>query len=216
MNSWQDEVNKFKAKNDSYDGAAATLILMFLSIAGEDYPTNIANEFSEGLKKETGWNEEHLDQLRSLKDPNQVSVLLRKMRSRKLVVGRREGKTPLGKYRYYRVNPEICIQSPRGKPCLIHRKRFEEEFYLAADFLVNLMKDDYDSYFRLWSQLKVFDFITFLMFLKDEAERMNNGRMELILSSQMSNEERKDHMERRRISESEKEKRQIKWDDELK
>lgn len=215
MESWQEIIKEFKSEKEKYDGATATLILLYLSIAGEEYPSRMAKKFKEGLVQETGWNTEQMKYLRSLKDPNQLRILLRDMENQKLIVSRKEPRTPVTNYHYYRLDPWICVHGP-GEPCVCHANQVKEEFYLAADFLLDLMKNDYMPHFKLWSSIEVFDFITFLMFLKDEAKKMNNKKMERILERQIGSVGSREAVEKWRIAKIEKEKRQIKWGDEPK
>lgn len=233
MITWQERIKEFRAEKSEYHGAAATLVLMFLAIIGECYAYKMAEKFKEGLTKGNGWDDEQIKYLRSLSDHNQLNVLLPKMEEKGFIISREEPikskKDPTEntkRYRrYYRLDPWICVAGPSGKlypsegeGCLLHGKKVEEEFYLAADFLVDLIKNDYMHYFKLFSSIRVFDFITFLMLLKDEAMKLNNKKMEIILINRIGDAERvetesREFFERLRIAESEKEKRQIKWDD---
>ena len=172
----------------------------------------MAKKFKEGLVQENGWDTEQMKYTRSLKDPNQLRILLRDMEKKKLIASRKEPRTPVTNYHYYRLDPWICVHGP-GKPCVCHADQVKEEFYLAADFLLDLMKNDYMPYFKLWSSIQVFDFTTFLMFLKDEAKKMNNKRMERILGRQIVSAESREVVDRWRMAKSEKEKRQIRWEE---
>lgn len=213
MKSWQEILKEFKAEIPKYDGAKATLALLCLAVAGELYPSRMAKKFKEGLVQENGWNVEQIKYLRSLKDPNQIRILLRDMEEKNLIVSRKEPKTLVTYYHWYRLDPSICVGGPKEKLCPFHKKQSLREFYLAADFLFCELSDcNLMHYFKLWSQIEVFDFITFLMFLKDEADRLNNEQMKNILSRQIGKRDLEEDLERYERSRIEKEKRKVKWD----
>ena len=130
MDSWYKIVKGFEAENQEYDGAKATLVLMYLAIAGEDYPYHMAKKFKDGIVQENGWNAEQIKYLRSLKDSNQLRVLLRDMEKKNLVVSRKELITPVTFHHYYRLEPWICVHGPGGL-CVLHENQIKEEFYLS-------------------------------------------------------------------------------------
>lgn len=211
MRSWQEVLKGFKAERPEYDGAKACLVLMYLAVAGEEIPYRMAKNFKAGIVQENGWNADQIYYLRSLIDENQLRVLLREMEKKNLVVSRKEPRTPVTAYHYYRLDPWICVHGP-GEPCALHANQIKEEFYLAVNFLyVDMVSDEYMRYFKIWRSIKVFDFITFLMFLRDEANTRNNAEMKRILERQIHNIEIGDSYEKWQIKKSERESRQIDW-----
>jgi len=184
MTTWQDVISDFKAEKAEYDGAAATLVLMYLAVTGKDYAYNMAQKFEKGITNENGWNEERKKYLRKLNDRNQLNILLPKMeksgllKSEKMDSGR--------KNRYYYINPRIFIEGPdatscgfdlaiftsRGKsPCSKSPIIREDRLQLAEEFRNAQRYSDLEPFFKRWSSIKIFNFSTFQQFLKSQAKR---------------------------------------------
>jgi oligoribonuclease NrnB/cAMP/cGMP phosphodiesterase (DHH superfamily) len=183
LKSWQEIIKEFKAQKPEYDGAAAALILMYLAVIGEDYPYQMAKRFEEGLIAENGWDEVKLKFLRSLKKESQLRTRLKEMVEKGLLVSRKEQQKYTQKfYHYYSLDPWIFVHY-QGEHCPIpqHKKQINDEFFLAAEFQVSIFKDDVKPYFKSWSSLARFDFITFLIFLMNEAEEIKNEKMVKLL-----------------------------------
>jgi hypothetical protein len=109
MVTWQKAIKEFKAEKQDHDGEAATIILMYLAIKRKDYPYHMASIFKKELKKENGWDEDKLKYLRSLKDKNQLTILLPKMEKKGFLESIKEQSKRLS--RNYSVKTEI-LSSP--------------------------------------------------------------------------------------------------------
>jgi hypothetical protein len=199
MTTWQDVISDFKAEKAEYDGAAATLVMMYLAVTGKDYAYNMAKEFREGITEKNGWSEERKNDLRKLRDQNQLHVLLSKMEKKGLIVSQKMNSGR--KTRYYRINPLICMGGPNSEPCKIPGycisrgkvpcsrtpKIYEERLQLAQDFLNEQSDSNVEPFFKRWSSIKVFDFSSFQQFLRDEANRKGNPSMTRIIEESMEN-----------------------------
>jgi hypothetical protein len=210
MAHWQDKLLEFKAEKEKNDGAAAALVLMYLAIAGTDYPYNMAKEFKKGIVKENNWKEEQIKYLRKLKDVNQLGILLSDMKEKRLVKSYQNDKDIRI---YYHLDPWIFVQDPNGYICPSRMRNFEEEYDLFEDFQGWLCKGDCAPYFKPWSSIEIFDFITFLMFLEDEAKKMNKGIIANLLSMKIEHlNEEQECIKMLKRSEIARQKRKIMWE----
>ncbi|MHB8117848.1 MAG: hypothetical protein ACYDHX_03845 [Methanothrix sp.] len=189
MVTWQKTIKKFKAEKKDHDGEAATIILMYLTIKREDYPYHMARIFKKELKEENGWNEEKLKYLRSVKDKNQLTILLFKMEKEGFLESIKEqsGRPT----RYYSLKTDI-LSSPFAN--IDFRKLYYDlpnkkephkdeacDKEVVRNFLSKLGDNDIHAYFVAWSEIDKFDFITFLGLLKKEAEGMKDINMKELI-----------------------------------
>ena len=167
MKSWFEVLSDFDTpteprKEGKYRQASVVLSLMYL-LLGVDYPYNMAKNFQLALALENrGTN--------ILKYPGKLASLLKEMEEKELIIGvpdRRVGGTPRN---LYRLNP-LIIHSPR-----LEEVELNIEISLASIgellvWLENLYSSDKDrKYFIInWSFIEKFDFITFLLCLKEAA-----------------------------------------------
>ena len=166
----------FKAERKKGDGVSATLVLLYLSL-GKDFPYNMAKSFSSNLTVENGWDEEIQEYVKKLKDKNQLSVLMKEMEEKGLLVSEKEQKGR--RKRFYKINPIIIYISETTETereardfCLdlIFRgdrvKKDPEEIEKLMDALEN---QDCKFYYKKWNKMNFYDFISFLNFLEQEA-----------------------------------------------
>jgi DNA-binding transcriptional ArsR family regulator len=192
---WHRAIKVFKAEEEEHDGEAATLVLMWLAIKGEDYAYNMAKIFKKELIVENGWAEEQLAYLRSLKKPSQVGTLLSKMEKEGFVASRKEQTGRRNKYYALNVNMLCCYikderfrkshyDSPKSKA--LHFDEAKDKS-TVSEFQKELAKRDLTGYLSRWSIIKKFDFFTFLAFLREEAKKMNDEDMVRIITENISN-----------------------------
>lgn len=175
--TWQDIIKGFKAKKGKGDGMAATLVLLYLSL-GEDFPYNMAKSFTSNLRAEDGWDEEFLEYVKKLKDTNQLSVLMKEMEHKGLLIS--EKKMKGRRQRFYKINPEIIYMSETteieqqvrhftlGGICRGIREKEDPE--ATNELLDALARQDRLVYFKKWKNINDYDFIYFLDFLAQEAK----------------------------------------------
>ena len=158
---------------------------MYLAVKQKDYPYHMANIFKKELKKETGWNEEKLRYLRSIRDRNQLVTILKKMEEEGFLESIKVDS--IRHIRYYNLKIDI-LSSPFAN---IDIRRLYYDFSknaetqkdeysdkeLARNFLSKLGNNDIHDYFVIWSGIDKFDFITFLGFIKKEAENLKDTDM---------------------------------------
>jgi hypothetical protein len=185
--TWQDIIKGFKAKKKKGDGAAATLVLLYLSL-GKDFPYNMAKSFNINLTRETGWDEGVLEYVKKLKDKNQLSVLMKEMEEKGLLISEKETKGR--RKRFYRINPKIIYRAETteaewkfgfaGIETIVRYK--EKEDPEEINKLLNaLEKQDRCVYYYKWNYLHSYDFIGFLDFLMQEAKEFNLTKVESLI-----------------------------------
>lgn len=189
MATWHEAIREFKAESQNHDGETATIVLMYLALKQKDYPYHMASIFEEELKEKNGWSKEKLNYLRSLKDKNQLTILLTKMQEAGFLESIKEqgGRSK----RFYNIKIDV-ISSPyadsgfrklyyshlvKGKPQKI--EAIDQDIVKA--FLSKLETTEIHDYFVTWSEIDKFDFITFLGLLKNEAERMSDSKMKELM-----------------------------------
>lgn len=136
----------------------ATLALMYLAL-GMDHPYNMARNFGSILPK---------DKFSILKYPNKLSVLLRDMEKKALLIKEPDKKVGRGPRSIYKINSNIIqYTGDFGEALDIPPE-------LIKDFLAWLEKsyaedEKRKEFIKEWISIEQLDFITFLMFLKREA-----------------------------------------------
>jgi hypothetical protein len=189
MATWHEAIREFKAESQSHDGETATIVLMYLVLKREDYPYHMASIFKEELKEKNGWSKEKLDYLRSLKDKNQLTILLTKMQEAGFLESTKEqgGRSK----RIYNIKIEV-MSSPYAEAgyknlyyFLPNKGKTPKNEAIDQDivkaFLPKLKIPEFHDYFVTWSGIDKFDFITFLGLLKNEAERMSDSNMKELM-----------------------------------
>jgi len=145
---------------------AKVFALSYLSI-GEDYTYNMAKQFKDKSIK-----------FKALIDPNQLHPILKDLEQMKFLTSRNDiidGR----ERKYYSLNPEI-FRNPDGSK-LYHFPRIgyldisKEDIH---DFLKEMGKQDRKLCINRWSKthvIKKFDYITFLILMKEEAEALGKS-----------------------------------------
>jgi hypothetical protein len=187
--SWQEIIKKFTAVEEEGHGFAASLVLMYLAF-GQEYAYNMSKEFEKGISSENGWKEEQLVYSSKLKDVDQLHTLLEGMEKKGLLKSYKEAKGR--RRRYFRLDENIILSpySNGGLDGMLHDisrlKGFstneEKERASVCRFLDELSKKSRDTYFRRWSKIEKFDYLTFLGVLKEEAQHMKNEEIAGLLN----------------------------------
>ncbi|MDF0589698.1 hypothetical protein [Candidatus Methanocrinis natronophilus] len=166
---WQDTVKQSGEERTS-------LVLMYLAL-GEDYSYNMAKKyFSIEATEEKGWSEDKLKKLKSLKDPSQLSHLLKKMEKKELLVS--SDTEVNGRNRHvYRLNPQILCSILN-----IPNMKNPTEAEIIKAFLDELSKKEREPYFDVWRTMEILDFISFLYFLENESKEHDMNEATNILS----------------------------------
>jgi hypothetical protein len=153
-----------KSKKYVFSQPVAIIILIYLAL-GEDYPFQIAKVFGgSALTK--------MPRGSPLKNSNKTGQLLNKMKEDgflNLLADEEDSKKP------YKINPEIVRSPARGVP---YRKADGNVFDIPIELLVRFftwLKETYNEeerkipFVKALEKVRVFDYITFLMFLRDRA-----------------------------------------------
>ena len=217
--TWQDVIREFKTKSSKGHGAAAILVLMYLTF-GEDYPYHMATFFAENLSVKNGWKDGQLNYFKKLLDLNALQTLLASMGKKKLLCShyiKEEGR----KRHYFALNPIVlCFSDSTLGYCPIHQRdakmKWEKDNSKVNQFLIALGNRDRLSNFKRWNTIELFDFITFYEFLMHEALELGMDEMAKILISNISSlkmsENRHANMEALKKSKAMDKRRQIKSD----
>jgi hypothetical protein len=187
--SWQEIIKGFTAEEEKGHGVAASLVLMYLAF-GQRHAYKMAKDFQKGLTVENGWKEGQLKFISKLKDVNQLHMLLDGMEKKGFLKSYKEEKGR--RQRYFRLNEDIIISpySNEGLDEMLRElsksKGFqaneEKERDSIPRFLDELSERSVDIYFNRWSKIERFDYLTFLGFLKKEAQDMENEEMVILLN----------------------------------
>ena len=181
--TWQDVIREFKTKSLEGHGAAAVLVLIYL-VYGEDYPYNMAKFFKDNLSEKKGWKPEQLKHFKKLLDLSQLQTLLTNMRNKELLLSQY-----VGDRHYFRINPRILFFAA-SRYCSWHQREAETQ-WVKNDlkiyrFLGALKTRDRLSYFKRWSTIELFDFITFYECLAHDAMELGMDEMAKILKGNIS------------------------------
>ncbi|UEC42054.1 MAG: hypothetical protein METHAR1v1_310022 [Methanothrix sp.] len=149
---------------------------MYLAL-GEDYSYNMAKKyFSIEVTEEKGWSEDKLKKLKSLKDPSQLSHLLKEMEKKELLISI-DTEVNGRNRQVYRLNPLILCSISN-----IPNMKNPPEAEIIKAFLDELSKKERETYFDVWKTMKILDFISFLYFLENESKELDINDVTNILS----------------------------------
>jgi hypothetical protein len=179
--TWQDDIKSFKTKHKKGHGAAATLLLMYLSF-GKDYPYNIHKKIKDNLTVRNGWSIEKLEFFKKITNCDSLYVLLDDMKKKEFL---QSGYDEDEKH-FYWLNPKILyfLDPPSGY-CGWHQRDAEIKWVkndiTIYRFLGGLEKRDRLNYFKIWSTIEPLDFVAFIDFLAKEAVELHMEEMANIL-----------------------------------
>lgn len=176
MQTWQEIVRAYdyekkkellRTRKVTCSQFAVVSLLMYL-VMGEDWPYNMAKNFeilSEGpLNRHTG--------LGILKHPSNLGYLLEEMEKDGLVIGRRD-EMEVRRHHYYRLDPNIFRSPISGSE---NRKSNGSIFEIPLEMINKFLKlQSYNNYYRKmyiksWEYIAEFEFLTFMIFVKDIIE----------------------------------------------
>ena len=172
MKYWHEVIAKYNNPQETYDKrkegkylqSIVIILLMYLS-RGKDYPYNIAKTFRsiDGL---------NLQGIKLLSHASKLSSLLLKMKKDGLLI-QVPDTIHLKERTYYELNP-IIISSPvfllSDRDHMNKEKSFEIPIDMIKIFLSWLTESNKKEEIESWSQIKRFDFLTFIMFLQRKAK----------------------------------------------
>ena len=160
---------------------AVILVLMYL-VLGEDYAYHMAGQFANELRDKNLWKDEQIKEfkLKVLKNRSgPLSTLLNQMEKNKLLMSREEWNGKL-KRKYFSINPAILLSPDDSRQYFVvsSSEFFEIQTKEIEEYLKELGKENnrdvrkLQVYLKQWSSIRKFDFVTFLEFLRAEAEKM--------------------------------------------
>jgi hypothetical protein len=177
MDQWHEIIRAYDNLEDSafsksekyvYSQPYAIIILMYLAL-GKDYPYHIAQVFKESTIPSK------IRRGSTLKNSNKIGELLNKMREDGLLTLSEDRDGSRRVHKNYKINPEIIRSPARGAPYIkADGNVFEIPLELLESFFTWLEEtyneeDRKAPFIKALETVRQFDYITFLMFLKDRA-----------------------------------------------
>ena len=196
------------AKLCSIEGGAQEAVildLMYLAL-GEDYAYHMAGQFANELRDKNLWKDGQIKEfkLKILKNRSgPLSILLNQMEKYKLIISREEWNGKL-KRKYFSINPAILLSPDDSRQYFVvsSSEFFEISTKEIDEYLKELGKENNDVrklqvYLRQWSSIRKFDFVTFLEFLRAEAEKRGKESLSQHFSNYITELDRLERDKRR-------------------